>query len=71
MAMLLDSVAPDVKKISRGRAPISPATCARAASTASLASAPKAWLSEWGLPNLPEKYGSMASTTRGSVGVVA
>jgi hypothetical protein len=67
----LDSVAPEVKTISRGSAPMRLATSARAASTASAASRPKPWLAEWGLPNLSVNHGSIASTTRGSVGVVA
>ena len=41
IARLFDSVAPDVKTISLGSAPIAPATCCRARSTASPASQPK------------------------------
>ena len=43
----------------------------RAASTASSASQPKAWLRLAGLPKCCVKNGSIASTTRGSTGVVA
>ena len=65
------SVAPLVKTISLGRAPTRAATWARARSTASSARHPKAWFFEAAFPNSSEKYGSMASTTRGSHGVVA
>ena len=54
-----------------GAAPISAATCARAASTASRASQPNACCLLCGLPNCSVKYGSIASSTRGSTGVVA
>ena len=47
------------------------AICSRASSTASSASQPKAWLRLAALPNFSVKYGSIASTTRGSVRVVA
>jgi hypothetical protein len=47
------------------------ATCFRAFSTASSASQPKAWLRLAALPNCCVKYGSIASSTRGSTGVVA
>jgi len=46
MAMLLDSVAPDVNTISFGSAPTSAATCSRAVSTTSLASQPYACVTE-------------------------
>jgi hypothetical protein len=46
------------------------ATCPRAFSTASSARQPKAWLLEAALPKSSVKYGSMASRTRGSTGVV-
>jgi hypothetical protein len=71
MARLLDSVAPLVQTISRGSAPISAATWARAFSTASSASQPQAWLRDAGLPKCSRSQGIMASTTRGSTGVVA
>ena len=51
MARLLLSVAPLVKTISLARAPMAAAIDARAASTASLAAQPKAWLV---LPALPK-----------------
>ena len=68
---MLDSVAPLVKTISRGVAPISEAMAARAASTASSASQPNEWLRLAALPKRSPKYGSMASNTRESTGVVA
>jgi len=68
---LLLSVAPDVSTISRGSAPISRATSARAASTAASASRPMTCSALWGLPNISVKYGSIAATTRLSHGVVA
>src|SRR5438270_10243243 len=70
-ARLIASVPPDVKTSSFGsRAPISLASRPRAASTAASASQPKGWLRLAGCPNLSVKYGSIASTTRGSHGVV-
>ena len=71
MARLLDSVAPLVKTISFGLAPIRSAICLRALSTASSASHPNGWLRLAALPKCSVKYGSIASTTRGSTGVVA
>ena len=71
MARLFDSVAPEVKTISRACAPRAAATCSRARSTASLASQPKRCEMLAALPYSSVKYGSIASTTRGSVGVVA
>ena len=71
MAMLLLSVAPEVSTISRGSAPISAATSARAASTASAASWPMPCSALCGLPNRSVNQGSIACTTRGSQGVVA
>ena len=71
MARLLLSVAPDVKMISLGLAPINAADCSRANSTPSSDSQPNLWLRLEELPNLSLKYGSMASTTRGSQRVVA
>ena len=60
-----------MKTISFGsRAPISLAICSRALSTAASASQPKAWLRLAGCPNFSVKYGSIASSTRGSTGVV-
>src|SRR5687768_6426916 len=67
----MDSVPPDVKTSSLGsRAPISLASSPRARSTAPSASHPKGWLRLAGCPNFSVKYGSMASSTRGSTGVV-
>jgi len=60
-----------VKTISRGSAPMSFATSARPASTASSARHPKAWLFEAAFPKSSRKKGSIASSTRGSTGVVA
>ncbi len=71
MARLLDSVAPDVKTMSRPFAPMTAATASRAASTASAASQPSACSAECGLPGFSVNQGSIASTTRGSAGVVA
>src|SRR5947207_3819025 len=71
MARLMDSVPPDVKTSSfASRAPIRRASCARASSTAASASQPNGWLRLAGWPNFSVKYGSIASTTRGSTGVV-
>ena len=64
-------MAPLVKQISRGSAPMRSATCRRAAATASRAAHPKAWCRLDGLPNASVKKGVIASTTRGSTGVVA
>ncbi len=57
--------------ISLAVAPISLAICSRAFSTACSASQPKAWLRLAALPKLAVKYGIIASSTRGSSGVVA
>jgi hypothetical protein len=72
-ARLLASVAPEVKMISRGAAPISAATCARAASTRSNAARPGSWVAEAGFPWSPGlvRHSAMAAATRGSTGVVA
>src|SRR6267143_4249241 len=70
-ARLIASVPPEVKTSSFGsRAPISVAILPRAASTAPSASHPNGWLRLAGCPNFSVKYGSIASTTRGSHGVV-
>ena len=66
-----DSVAPLVKTISLSAAFIADATWWRASSTAASASHPKTWFREAALPKVCVKYGSMASSTRGSTGVVA
>src|SRR5580704_6363607 len=68
---LSDSVAPLVKMISFGVAPISEAICCRALSTASSPAHPKLWLRLAALPNFSVKYGNMAASTRWSIGVVA
>ena len=68
--MLSDSVPPLVNTISLGEHPIDAATVSLAPSTARRVP----WDSSYGLdgfPYLSLKYGSIASTTRGSVGVVA
>src|SRR4051812_41057064 len=70
IARLSDSVAPLVNTISLALAPMRSATCLRAFSTASSASQPNGWLRLAGCPNFSVKYGSIASTTRGSHGVV-
>ncbi len=57
--------------ISFSLAPMRSAACWRAVSTPSSASQPKRWLREPALPNFSVKKGSIASTTRGSQGVVA
>ena len=69
-ARLSASVPPDVKTISFSPAPSTAATWARAASTAARASRPSRWSSD-GLPYRSQKKGSIASRTRGSIGVVA
>src|ERR1051325_2031917 len=70
-ARLIASVPPDVNPSSFGsRAPISVASCSRARSTAPSASQPNGWFRLAGWPNFSVKYGSIASTTRGSAGVV-
>ncbi len=71
IARLSDSVAPLVKTISFAFAPMRSATCLRALSTASSASHPNGWLRLAAFPKCCVKYGSIASTTRGSTGVVA
>ena len=50
-ARLMASVEPDVKMISFGEAPISPAISSRAFCTASSADHPKGWLRLAALPN--------------------
>src|SRR5687767_14235859 len=70
-ARLIDSVPPEVKTSSFGsRAPISVARRCRATSTPASASQPNGWLRLAGWPNFSVKYGIIASTTRGSAGVV-
>ena len=56
---------------SRGEQPIPSAISSRDWSTAALASCPKLWLVLPALPKRCVKYGSIASSTRGSTGVVA
>jgi len=69
-ARLSDSVPPDVNTISPAFAPSRAATFSLASSRASFASRPKLCRLE-ALPNLSEKYGSMACRTWGYTGVVA
>src|SRR5713101_4513241 len=70
-ARLIDSVPPDVKITSLGsRAPMTLAICSRARSTAVSASQPKEWFRLAGWPNFSVEAGIIASTTRGSAGVV-
>src|SRR5216683_3334671 len=70
-ARLMASVPPEVNTTSLGsRAPISLAICSRALSTPPSASQPKGWLRLAGCPNFSVKYGIIASSTRGSTGVV-
>jgi hypothetical protein len=70
IARLSDSVPPLVKYSSPGSAPMHAAITPRAFSSADFASRPYECTEE-ALPNMSEKYGSMASRTRGSRGVVA
>jgi hypothetical protein len=63
-------VAPLVNTTSEGWQPRASARVLRARSTAARASCPKLW-TLLGLPKTSPKYGRMASSTRGSVGVVA
>src|SRR5215831_7058396 len=70
IAWLVASVPPLVKTISSGSAPRSRATSPRASSTAVRARTPCSWALD-GLPKHARKYGSIASTTAGSIGVVA
>jgi hypothetical protein len=70
-ARLLLSVAPLVQTISRAEEPMRRATCSRAASTAASARQPKACVLLAALPYSLVRYGIIASSTRGSTGVVA
>ena len=71
IARLSASVPPEVQTSSLGsRAPISRASCSRARSMPPSASQPKEWLRLPGCPNFSVKYGIIASSTRGSTGVV-
>ena len=70
-ARLMASVPPEVNTTSLGsRAPMSLAICSRARSTPLSASQPNGWLRLAGCPNFSVKYGIIASSTRGSTGVV-
>ncbi len=71
IARLSASVPPEVKTISRGSTRSRSATWARAASTAASASQPSRWLRLAGWPKRSDSQGRIASTTRGSAGVVA
>jgi hypothetical protein len=65
------SVAPLVKTISAGSAaPTARASVARAASTAASARQPKTWVRLAAFPKSRLHHGAIASTTRGSTGVV-
>ena len=70
MARLSASVPPEVNTISPRSAPRSSAICSRASSTASRARRDSSWPPD-GLPNVPPRYGSIASSASGSIGVVA
>ena len=70
IAMLFASVAPEVKTISRGSAPIRAAMWARASSTAASAARPMACSALCGLAKFSSHHGRMAVSTRGSTGVV-
>ena len=69
--MLLASVQLPVKTILFSRAPRWAATCARALVTAAWARFPCTCSTLEALPKTSVKYGSMASSTRRSTGVVA
>ena len=69
-AMLLASVAPDVKIISSPLAPTRRATFSLAPSIATDASCPKEWSMLDGLPNISVMYGTISSKTLLSSGVV-
>jgi len=70
IAVLLLSVPHEVKITSRGCAPISSATCSRAVSTTDLSFAPNLYALD-GLPHSVVRYGIIASSTSGRMGVVA
>jgi len=70
MTVLFDSDPPLVKRTSSGRHPRRFATCPRATSIALRVVAPYAWLLD-GFPKCRCRNGSIASTTAGSIGVVA
>ena len=63
-------MAPLVKTMSFDFALIRRAICSRASSTAFSASQPNPWVRLAALPKVFVKYGSIASRTRGSTGVV-
>ncbi len=67
-AMLLASVAPEVKTISAGVAPVNPATRSRASSSAWRAASPSDRNRIDGFPKCSVIWGIIASTTRGSTG---
>jgi hypothetical protein len=72
IARLFDSVAPLVKTISFAEAPTSAGHLLAAPLDGGFsASHPKRWLRLAALPNCRVKNGSIASSTRGSTGVVA
>ncbi len=67
----MDSVAPEVNTISLALPWSKDAICSRAWSTAASAVQPKTWLRLAAFPKLLVRYGIIASSTRGSSGVVA
>ena len=69
-ARLSASVPPPVNTTSPRSAPSRLAIWSRASSMATRARRDSAWPPD-GLPNRPERYGSMASTASGRMGVVA
>ena len=70
MASLLLSVAHEVKMTSIERAPINSATCSRAVSITDFSFAPNLYALD-GLPHSVVRYGIIASSTSGRIGVVA
>ncbi len=70
MAALLLSVAQEVKITSREGAPISSAICSRAVSMTDLSFDPNLYELD-GLPHSVVRYGIIASSTSGRIGVVA
>jgi len=70
MKRLLPSVPPDTKITCEGWALTSAPICWRAASTALRATVPNSWRLD-ALPNRSRRYGSIASSTLSSRGVVA
>ena len=65
------SVAPDVKMISSGSAPMRRAIRVAASAMAAFATYPNAWSFECGFPNVSDQKGAIAAAARGSRGVEA